>query len=246
VSTDRERQDGPVSKFCPGCREDKPVALFGPNRTRPDGLSYYCKVCFSAVNARSYRKRRAAAGKKVREPRQSPPGQRWCPDCEDFQPLREFGFNQSTPTGVTAYCRRHQNARIETSRAARHGSGRNYRLKHRYGITAEEADLMRTRQAGVCPICVRPLGENAHVDHDHATGRVRGLLCFTCNAGLGNFADEVSRLGRAAEYLTGTLRAPSVVRPGYLDWQSRAWRRPDSRVESMIERVIQRRVGSPT
>lgn len=55
-----------------------------------------------------------------------------------------------------------------------------------------------------CAICHRPLPELEHglaVDHDHATGKVRGLLCLNCNTGLGQFADDVVRMQRAMEYV---------------------------------------------
>jgi len=63
---------------------------------------------------------------------------------------------------------------------------------------------MLERQAGVCAICRRPPkvgGRRLHVDHDHRTGRVRGLLCFTCNRYiLGKYA-TVAKLRAAADYL---------------------------------------------
>ena len=62
---------------------------------------------------------------------------------------------------------------------------------------------MLERQAGLCPICRRGLGDKPHVDHDHETGEVRGLLCFTCNVGLGNFSDDVERLQRALSTCAG-------------------------------------------
>ncbi|GAA4354747.1 endonuclease VII domain-containing protein [Angustibacter luteus] len=240
-----ERRPVVLSKLCRRCTQEKPIASFGNNASRGDGLAEYCRDCFQAINKASYRRRRAAAGKKVREARDAPDGQRWCPDCEEFRSEDAFPRHRGTVSGFGVYCKLHHNQRGRASKERLHGGSRSYHLIRRYGITAEDADLMHTRQAGLCPICLRPLGENAHVDHDHATGRVRALLCFTCNAGLGNFSDEVTRLDRAAEYLNGTLTAPSVVLPGYVDWQSRSWRRPDSVVESMIERVIHRRVGSP-
>jgi hypothetical protein len=68
-------------------------------------------------------------------------------------------------------------------------SKREYALKRKYGITEKQWDAMFDRQHGKCPICKRPLykpgntqGKRAApVDHDHKTGRVRGLTCLRCN-----------------------------------------------------------------
>lgn len=86
-------------------------------------------------------------------------------------------------------------------------SRRNARLKHRYGITAAEYDAMYTAQKGCCAICAKPAeegGSPAHwtaklaVDHCHDTGKVRGLLCNDCNAGIGHLANESVALSAAA------------------------------------------------
>ena len=58
---------------------------------------------------------------------------------------------------------------------------------------------MHAAQGGVCAICRTAPAE--HVDHDHATGAVRALLCFNCNGGLGQFRDDPSLLYVAAFYL---------------------------------------------
>ncbi|MFD0690363.1 endonuclease VII domain-containing protein [Actinomadura fibrosa] len=80
-----------------------------------------------------------------------------------------------------------------------HGSERGYLLKLRYGITEQEADAMLAMQGGVCVICLRK--EAKHVDHGHWTGRVRSMLCFGCNGGLGQFEEDPRCLGAAADYL---------------------------------------------
>ena len=85
---------------------------------------------------------------------------------------------------------------------------------------------MVERQGRMCPICVRPLGDRHHVDHDHVTGEVRGVLCFTCNGGLGSYSDDAVRLRRAADYLDRTLTAPSRIAPGVYDVAGLTWRRP--------------------
>ena len=88
-------------------------------------------------------------------------------------------------------------------------SRRNARLKHRYGITAADYDAMYASQGGCCAICRKPAeagNSPAHwtnklaVDHCHDTGKVRGLLCNDCNAGIGHLGTESVALA-AAGYL---------------------------------------------
>lgn len=78
-------------------------------------------------------------------------------------------------------------------------------LKSQYGLTPDDYQEMLTRQRGACAICgSSDPGANRRyfcVDHDHETALVRGLLCNSCNKGLGTFADDPERLDRAAAYL---------------------------------------------
>lgn len=79
---------------------------------------------------------------------------------------------------------------------------RRYGLKRRYNTTPEAIDAMLEAQGGGCAICGgEATGKGWHVDHDHDTGEVRGILCFGCNVGLGNFNDNIDRLQCAADYL---------------------------------------------
>jgi len=74
------------------------------------------------------------------------------------------------------------------------------RLK-KYKLTQEQLDQMFLDQKGLCPICQKPLLKKYHIDHDHAHNVVRGLLCFNCNAGLGQFKENSDILLRASEYI---------------------------------------------
>lgn len=78
-------------------------------------------------------------------------------------------------------------------------------LRRNHGITPNEYSDMLTKQNGRCAICGNPASEykrKLHVDHNHVTGKNRGLLCVRCNYGLGCFKENVSFLDRAKEYLT--------------------------------------------
>ena len=81
------------------------------------------------------------------------------------------------------------------------------RRKSQFGITQEEYDAMREAQGYVCVICKKECrtGRNLAVDHDHTTGKIRGLLCQACNQGLGHFFDNTGFLERAVLYLQGKL-----------------------------------------
>ncbi len=77
-------------------------------------------------------------------------------------------------------------------------------LKRQYNITPIDYDAMYEEQEGCCAICFThqsSMKYRLHVDHDHKTGKVRGLLCKNCNLALGNFQDSVELLAKAIEYL---------------------------------------------
>ncbi len=80
-------------------------------------------------------------------------------------------------------------------------------IKRQYGLTAAQLAGMVERAGGRCEICGNTPEKALHVDHDHETGFVRGLLCMQCNTALGALRDRVELFERAIKYLAraGTL-----------------------------------------
>ena len=81
---------------------------------------------------------------------------------------------------------------------------RDDRLRYKYGIGIDEYDRLLLQQGNKCYICWTKkcsTGRRFAVDHDHKTGKVRGLLCRDCNKGIGLFKDNPSFLSRAAAYV---------------------------------------------
>ena len=187
-----------TEKYCRDCGELRPAAEFTSDRARKDGLSFYCKVHARRRLLKSKDARQGGA--KSRYPREVvvPPGSKWCPDCGTVKPLDDFVRNASSQSGWSAYCKPCHNVRGKASKD-KVGGSRTYHLKRRYGITAEEADALLEGQLGLCAIC--KTAPAVHVDHDHATGAVRALLCFNCNGGLGQFKDNPDALHAAAYYV---------------------------------------------
>ncbi|WP_412517841.1 endonuclease VII domain-containing protein [Actinomadura madurae] len=190
------------SKRCRDCGVVKPSTEFWKNKSSSDGLAYYCKICFGLRNSRSYRKKQTSLGKEARPYRRHsdvPDGMKYCPQCKEIKSVDEFGRNRASRSGLTHYCRPCHARVMAENRDRKHGSARNYLLKHRYGLTDDQVSQMIADQGGMCVICVRSAAEQ--VDHDHRTGLVRRILCFKCNGGLGQFGDDPERLRLAAEYL---------------------------------------------
>jgi hypothetical protein len=120
-----------------------------------------------------------------------------CPDCGQDKPLDDFPRNKNTRSGRHTYCKPCHAARTRETIKRLYGSGRHYHLKQRYGLGGEEIQAMIDAQGGYCIICFDKPAE--HVDHDHTTGKVRGVLCFNCNGGLGQF--NIAKLRGAIDYL---------------------------------------------
>jgi len=78
-----------------------------------------------------------------------------------------------------------------------------YWIAFRYGLTPEQWQIMLKQQQGKCAICKKRL-LRPFTDHNHKTGKVRGLLCGPCNMYLGHVKEQVEVYKRAIRYLCNT------------------------------------------
>jgi hypothetical protein len=187
-------------KFCKDCDGYLPVEEFSKNARTRDGLAFYCRqhLAQRALRSREARRSRPRVKRRPSEDLVVPAGFKWCADCNQVLSVAEFVKTVASTTGYGSYCKPCHNARGKVA-MEKVGGSRTYHLTRRYGITAAEADHMLRNQGGICAICrVAPAD---HVDHDHATGAVRALLCFNCNGGLGQFRDDPDVLRAAADYV---------------------------------------------
>lgn len=139
-------------------------------------------------------------------------GTRICRECGQRFPMERFHWAIKNKIRVRK-CKACVHARtselrdFHQQRTAFWNFSRNIRKK--YGLTVEEWERLLSSQGGICPICSKILSrDNAHVDHDHVTDQIRGILCFECNTGIGKFHDSIEWLQKAIDYLKRSY--PSV------------------------------------
>jgi hypothetical protein len=186
------------TKFCRDCGSHRPITEFTRNRNSRDGFAFYCRDHARKRHEVSRDRRNGTPKRRYPRGLDIPEGHKWCRECNQVLPFSEFGNNAASRTGRTSYCKPCHNAAGRRAKELA-GGERTYHLRRRYGITAHEADAMLATQGGLCAICRAAPAE--HVDHDHATGAVRALLCFNCNGGLGQFKDDPFLLHLAAFYV---------------------------------------------
>lgn len=122
-------------------------------------------------------------------------GKKLCMACRKYLPVKgknaAFAVDKKQKSGLALECR--------VCRKRYYDQYRPVRLSKLYGIPLEAVTELQKIKA--CQICGEPFLRTIHIDHDHATGKVRGVLCMRCNTGLGMFGDKITNLQNAAAYL---------------------------------------------
>lgn len=186
-------------KRCRDCEETKSLDEFPPSKKNRDGRTSYCRRCTNLRHQRYRRSRLEREGRVPRVRRKLPPGFRWCPDCQSEKPENDFPRSRSSRSGFGGYCKPCHNKRGVATYTRLYGGTREYHLRRRYGIGEADFVAMLEQQGGLCAAC--RVDKPVHVDHDHKTGLVRGLLCYLCNQALGNVRDDPERLQGLIDYL---------------------------------------------
>lgn len=194
-------------KRCPKCGQSKPLDSFGVRKRSPSGRKSWCRACEAARQHGRYRERLAAG---------------LCIGCGHHARLDDKVLCASCLQGRTV------------QRAVRKATGRCYKcrgqtqgvrahcesclakmwvrfLAQKRGITETEYSALLEGQGRRCAICDKQCGTGRRlaVDHDHITGRVRGLLCFRCNTSLARYEEYATQF---AAYLAGaTISWPDPV-----------------------------------
>jgi hypothetical protein len=160
----------------------KPLEAFYRMKATKDGRRPECKECFDARRRRWYEKNR------------------------DREIARVRSWQRANPDRVKAWARKSRGKRLKKLREIH--------LRNKFGLTPVEFDTLLAAQDGACALCDAPptSGISLHVDHDHGTGEIRGLLCMRCNNALGLFREDPDLLRRAARYVTADAKHRSQRR----------------------------------
>ncbi|MFF0138558.1 endonuclease VII domain-containing protein [Streptomyces sp. NPDC005227] len=132
-------------------------------------------------------------------------GKKRCTGCGEVKDFLDFHPRSDRPGTCEPRCKacKAQRSKELNARPENKSRYRDLRYRRLYGVGASEVDAMLQSQQGLCAICRQEPSDSFRVDHDHASGKVRGLLCHNCNVLLGHCSDSVEILKRAISYLEG-------------------------------------------
>jgi hypothetical protein len=189
---------------CARCKQSKHLSQFSRDAKVSNVHLSYCKTCASEIGKLRTSKLKAQALQQGVNRAES----RTCSKCKVGKSANRFSPNLATKTKLHAVCKecmmeyRHSNKDKLADRAALR------RIEKQYGMTLEGYNELLSKQGGVCAICKQPERVKVRrrltslcVDHDHGTGKVRGLLCNNCNSGIGYLRDSAALLQNAIAYL---------------------------------------------
>jgi hypothetical protein len=211
----------PVERKCSVCGVIRALSEYSKNSTAPFQKSPRCKVCernqgaiWRQGNKPKIREKHAKVMasydpvQTAQRRKEHPTGLQKCSYCKLEKPFSAFCLSRVRKIGLSIVCRPCTTEKSKAWRAENldkvlEGARRSHRLR-KYGLSQDAYDALFAAQGNKCAVCRDILQRGtfrAHIDHDHDTGAVRGLLCNTCNSGIGMFRERADLLLAAAAYL---------------------------------------------
>jgi len=185
--------------FCQcGCGQHTPIA----DRNRKDqGWIKGEPLKYVVGHSRKHR-----GGPKV------PIGKKWCFNCKKVKNVEDFFRHKHAAGGLQGVCKVCSLARRRKWNKSNIDKVQSYnikgRLKRDFGLEIEVYNALVEKQGNLCAVCNKPeeVRQNGHikslaVDHNHTTGKIRGLLCNNCNRTLGLLGDSQDILKKMIDYL---------------------------------------------
>ena len=135
---------------------------------------------------------------------------KYCGMCRLEKPESEFHKHRSKPSGLQARCKTCAKQYVDNNKESISSYKKHNYIKKFHGISLEERQDIGDRQDWKCAACGDEMwakngGVKGELDHDHITGKIRGLLCFHCNTALGLLKDDPSRILALLDYLKVSL-----------------------------------------
>lgn len=146
---------------------------------------------------------------------------KFCNGCSEWRSKGDFNKDSGAPDGLGYRCRpcrrKYRRSQEVQSRTSEYNKkyalenpelmkkkDRKNSLKRFWGMTPEQFEAMKVKQGGTCALCPKT-ESNPHkslcIDHDHTTGKIRGLLCDNHNRAMGLFKDSIEDMEKAIQYL---------------------------------------------
>jgi hypothetical protein len=170
------------TKICSKCKRELSITEFYKNKSRKDGLNFWCKKCQLKCNNFYHQKHKEKINEYKKEYRK-----------EHKKEIKIFQkkYRQKHKDESKRYREEHKEELKE------------YDLKRKYNISLKDYNFLLQKQNYKCAVCNKVFqnGKNTHIDHNHKTGKIRGLLCGKCNKGMGLFEDNLILLEEAIKYL---------------------------------------------
>ena len=201
------------TRECRVCGESKELSLenFKLRDVKRFIFRNECKLCSNAADRKREAvkfasSRRKKQDREIEQEAMHSIGKRKCSNCLEVKSEDDFGLQPKGKYGLKSRCKACI-AKLKTKSTPEQLERANYLRRFRkYGLTEEQYLKLISDSGNKCMICSKEFktATDAFIDHCHSTGLVRGVLCSSCNSGLGFFKDSSLLLSKANNYILGS------------------------------------------